>query len=108
MRKKYAAMVLVLPTLAMLVLLYFVLAVGFPADSLRRYLDSTLFHLVCFTIAGIPAYIWFFLSVVGFCVGTWLVLASRSRGWIILGAFLSMLPVLTIILGFFFMGYRGP
>jgi len=108
MKKKYAAMVLGLPTLAMLVLLYFTLAPGAPAESLKRYLDDILFGLVCFTIVRIPAYVWLFLSVSGFGVGAWLVRASRSRGWIVLGAFLSMLPVLTIILGFFFIGYRGP
>ena len=95
-------------TLGMLVLLYFVLALGSPADSLGRYLDSTLFCLVCFTIVRIPAYVWVFFSMVGFGVGTWLLLASRSRVLIALGVLLSMLPVLTIVFGFFFMGYRGP
>ena len=57
MKKKYAAMVLGLPTLAMLVLLYFVLVPGVPAESLKRYLDDILLGLVCFTIVRIPAYV---------------------------------------------------
>lgn len=100
--------VIAVNTLAALGLLYVTLTLGLPADSLRGYLDHTLFALVCITIIGVPAYVWLLLGLAGFGVGVRLLLASRSRGLAAIGLSLSMLPVLIIILGYFFSGYRGP
>ena len=107
LKKKYAAMVLALPTLAMLGFIGYTLPATFEVGSLWMYLIGILFFPFFF-IVGIPAYVWVPLSFVGFGTGTWLLLASRSRVLIGLGIFLSMLPVLTIVLGFFFSGYQGP
>jgi len=108
MKKKCAVLILLLPTLSVLALVFFTLSFGFPADRLATYFGNILFVLVCFTISGIPAYAWLLAGIVGFGVGARLLLTSQSCGRIRLGVALSMIPVLAIILAFFFTRYRGP
>jgi len=87
-------MILVLPTLALFVLTFFALC-------------SEGIFLVCITVLGIPAYVWYLLGVVGYGVGARLLLTSQSSGRIALGAVLSMFPVVAIMLEFFFFEYHG-
>ena len=108
MKKKYAAMILVLPALAVVTFIGAILCLGFEAGSIGEYLEGVLFLLVYHTIAGISAIVWLFLGVAGFTAGAWLLLTARSRVWLRLGAGLSMLPVIAVVLAFFFLEYRGP
>ena len=110
MKKKHVVMILALPTLAVLAQISFTLVAGVSISlkNLGTFWDGVLFFLVGITIAGIPLYVWIPLGIAGYGVGTWLFLTSRLRGQIRLGMGLSMLPVLIIVLAFFFLGYRGP
>ena len=108
MKKKYAAMILALPTLAILALVCVTLCFGILDEGLATYLDCVLLLLVCHTIAGIPAIVWLFLGLAGYTAGAWLLLTARSRVWLRLGAGLSMLPVIAVVLAFFFLEYHGP
>ena len=101
-------MILALPTLAMLALGYFALIPNYPMASIDEYLYCVLMLLVCVTIAGIPTFVWLLLGIASFVSGAWLLLASRSRDWLSLGAILSMFPILVLVLGIFFWDYRGP
>jgi ABC-type proline/glycine betaine transport system permease subunit len=88
MKKRYAAMILTLPTLAVLALSVFVL--GF-----QGYFAGEL-------IVGIPLYVWYLLGVAGYSVGWRVLLISQSCGRIALGVVLAMFPVVVIALPFFF------
>ena len=108
MRKRYAAMILALPTLVLMALTCVTLYIGSWAEHPVDALDIVLLMLVCHTIGGISAYIWLLVGIVGFAVGAWLLLTSRSRDWLSLGAILSMFPVIVAALAFFFLEYHGP
>ncbi|MCL2104397.1 MAG: hypothetical protein FWH21_04990 [Kiritimatiellaeota bacterium] len=95
MKKKYTAMILALPTLAVLVLGYFTLVLGE-------------IFLFCVTLVGIPAYAWILLGVAGYGTGVWLLLTSQLCSQITLGTGLAALPILIIVLAHFFAEYHGP
>jgi len=94
MKKKYASMILALPTLAVLVLSVFVLGFqGFFAGGI--------------VIVEIPLYVWYLLGIAGYGAGTRLLWTSQSHGLISLGVILSMLPVVVIALALLCSEYHG-
>jgi uncharacterized RDD family membrane protein YckC len=88
MKKRVLAIILALPTLAVLMLAYF-----------------SIFYVA---IVGIPAVFWLVLGIAGYVMGARLLRASQSHGKIALGVALSMLPILIVVLAFFFGKYVGP
>ena len=111
MNRKHAIGVLALPTLAVLYILCCFLALGIRSASLEAYGHDVAYFLVCFIIFGVPLYVWFFLGIVSFSVGAWVLITSqaRHRSRIVIGMSIlfSMLPILFLTLGYYFLGYRG-
>ncbi len=118
MKRKYAILILILPTLAALSLLFW--SLGLPliaclcehSTSLKKYWEFIVFAHVCIFMFGIPAYAWIPSALAGFGVGAWFLLSAQSqnRGWggIAIGVILSLLPIVLLCLAPVFGDYRGP
>jgi len=117
MKRKYAILTLVLPTLVALAILFWSLVIPLIAclsehsTSVKEYFGYVAFAHVTIFLFNIPAYVWVPLSILGYFTGTWILLTSanrsRSIGAILTGILLSAFPILLLALAPL-CKYRGP